>query len=174
MNIQFFTTRFSANAEAIERLLKDIDDDHARWKPAPDKWSILEVVCHLCDEEKLDFRTRLDLTLHKPGEPWPPIDPPGWVKEHNYEGKNVNEQLLLFLAERYKSIAWLSELREPHWDNSYAHPMLGDITAGGLLGSWLAHDYLHFQQLGRLFNGYLARMAAPHSLTYASPDLNNG
>ena len=38
MDIQFFTTRFSANAEAFERLLKDIEDEHARWKPAPDKW----------------------------------------------------------------------------------------------------------------------------------------
>ena len=33
MNIQFFTTRFSANAEAVERLLKNIDEAHSKWKP---------------------------------------------------------------------------------------------------------------------------------------------
>ena len=174
MNIQFFTTRFSANAEAIERLLKNVDESQARWKPTPEAWSILEVVCHLCDEERLDFRTRLDLTLHQPGEAWPPFDPLAWVTEHNYEGKNIGEQLLLFLAERYKSIEWLNRLENPQWSNAYAHSKLGEITAGSLLGSWLAHDYLHIQQLGRLYNGYLAEMVSPHSLDYAAPNLSNG
>ncbi len=171
MNIQFFTTRFVANAEAIERLLKDIEDEHAKWKPAQDKWSILDVMGHLCDEEKLDFRTRLDYTLHKPGEKWPPFDPIEWVTEHNYAGKDVNEQLLLFMAERYKSIEWLTGLEDPRWSNAYTHPRLGEITAGSLLGSWLAHDYLHIRQISNLYLGYLAQMVAPHSLAYAAPDL---
>jgi hypothetical protein len=171
MNIRFFVTRLSANAEAIERLLKDIDEEHAQWKPAPEKWSILEVVCHLVDEEKFDFRVRLDYTLNKPGEAWPPIDPQGWVVEHGYVGKDVSEQLLLFLAERYKSIEWLNALESVDWNAAHEHPALGRITAGGLLGSWLAHDYLHIRQLSNLHVGYLAQTIQAHSLSYADPEL---
>jgi hypothetical protein len=171
VNIEFFTTRFSANAEAIERMLKDIDEDCAKWKPEPEKWSILEVVCHLVDEERLDFRARIDSTLHKPGEQWPPIDPHAWVEAHGYSGRDIREQQLLFLAERYKSIEWLNALKSPDWDAAYEHPKLGTITAGSLLGSWLAHDYLHLCQISNLYLGYLRQVVEPHSLTYADPQL---
>jgi len=174
MNLEFFIARLGANAEAIERLLKDVEEAHGRWKPAPEKWSILEVVCHLCDEERLDFRTRLDLTLHSPGKKWPPIDPIAWVTEHQYTGKNLREQLLLFYAERQRSIGWLRSLEAPDWSASYQHPKLGEITAGSLLGSWLAHDYLHMRQLANLNYLHAAQEVAPHSLDYAGPWNPNG
>ncbi|HER34881.1 MAG TPA: DinB family protein [Halothiobacillaceae bacterium] len=171
IDLEFFITRFSANAEAIERLLKDIDEPCAKWKPAEDKWSILEVVCHLVDEERLDFRMRLDHLLHKPDVEWPPVDPHAWVVEHGYSGKDVREQLLLFLAERYQSIEWLGSLQSPDWNTFRTHAKLGDITAGSMLGSWLAHDYLHLRQLSNLYLGYLKQQVHPHSLNYADPRL---
>ena len=167
MDKEFFISRFAANAEAIERLVKDIDEDLARWKPAPDKWCALEIVCHMYDEERFDFRTRIDYTLNKPGEAWPPIDPPGWVTEHNYMGRQIAEMVLVFLAERYKSIEWLRDLDDPDLTASYDHPQLGRITVGSLLGSWLAHDYLHLRQLSALFYHRVADEVAPHSLDYA-------
>ena len=54
-----------------------------RWKPSPDKWSLLEILCHVCDEERDDFRRRLALTLEDPEQEWPPIDPEGWVTQRN-------------------------------------------------------------------------------------------
>jgi len=169
MNLQFFVTRFRANAEALERLLRDVDEAHAKWKPAPEKWSMLEVVCHMVDEERFDFRVRLDMTLHKPGEKWPPIDPVGWVEKHGYAGKDLTEQLHLFLAERAKSVVWLATLSDADLSKSYTHPQLGAITAGSMLGSWLAHDYLHLRQIVRLNYRYLAQLVAPHELDYAGP-----
>jgi len=70
-------TRFSANAEAMAALARNISDAQARWKPAPEEWSVLEVICHLYDEEREDFRTRTRLTLEDPEADWPPIDPVG-------------------------------------------------------------------------------------------------
>ncbi|MBT5774369.1 MAG: DinB family protein [Dehalococcoidia bacterium] len=171
MDIQFFATRFAANAEAIERFLRDIDDDCAKWKPAEDEWSILEVIGHICDEEMLDFRTRIDYTLNRPGEAWPPFDPLALVEAHGYAGKDIHQQLTLFLSERKKSIEWLNSLESPNLDLSYQHPRLGALTAGSLLASWLAHDYLHLPQISNLYVGYLSQLVAPHSLTYADPAL---
>jgi len=50
-------------ANIFKGLTKDINTELAIWKPAPDKWSILEVVNHLYDEEREDFRQRLELVL---------------------------------------------------------------------------------------------------------------
>ena len=58
MNPNYFVERLSTNCEVFPGLVKGISLEQARWKPAPDKWSILEVINHLYDEEKEDFRQR--------------------------------------------------------------------------------------------------------------------
>src|SRR5262245_52934790 len=68
--------RLSWGASVLERLVQGVPDGQARWKPEPSQWSILEVVCHLGDEEVDDFRKRIELTLLDPERTWPPIDPP--------------------------------------------------------------------------------------------------
>ena len=62
------------------------------------KWSTLEVVCHLYDEEREDFRQRLDIILHRPEAKWPPIDPVGWVSARKYNERDLAQSLAEFLA----------------------------------------------------------------------------
>ncbi len=42
--------------EILAWLTADLDDADARWKPAPDRWSVLEVVGHLGVIEDRGFR----------------------------------------------------------------------------------------------------------------------
>ena len=46
-------------AEIIHALVMGVMQAEACVKPQPESWSILEVVCHLLDEEREDFRQRL-------------------------------------------------------------------------------------------------------------------
>ena len=78
MGTEDITRSLSASGAAIRELAKALSPEQARWRPAPGQWSVLEVLNHLCDEEREDFRQRLDLLLHHPGEPWPPVDPETW------------------------------------------------------------------------------------------------
>ena len=75
MNLDICLVRFSHNAEVIANLTKSVPLEQARWRPSPADWSILEVINHLYDEEREDFRQRLDLLLFQPEADWPPIDP---------------------------------------------------------------------------------------------------
>ena len=43
-------------AEIIRALVLGVTQAQAQVKPTPESWSILEVVCHLGDEEREDFR----------------------------------------------------------------------------------------------------------------------
>ncbi len=67
--------------EIIRVLVMGIRQEEAQVRPTPESWSILEVIGHLIDEERDDFRLRVDLTLNHPGEKWPPIHPGAWVPE---------------------------------------------------------------------------------------------
>jgi DinB superfamily len=166
MNLIYYIDRLSNNAGVFENLARGVSDEQSRWKPMPEKWSILEVVNHLYDEERDDFRFRLDSLLHHPEKPWPPIDPPGWAVERKYNEREFNESLQRFLEERRKSIAWLKDLKDPHLENKYEHPQ-GVISAGDLLASWLAHDFLHIRQMARLHWEYLNSICPPFKTAYA-------
>lgn len=165
-NLTYYLQRLSGNASVFENLARGLSLEQARWKPSPEKWSLLEVVNHLYDEERDDFRARLDSLLHHPERKWPPIDPQEWALARRYNERELDESLSRFLEERRKSIAWLKELKEPRLDNEYEHTQ-GIISAGDLLASWLAHDFLHIRQLARLQWQYLNYICPPFKTAYA-------
>ncbi|HCB50807.1 MAG TPA: DinB family protein [Chloroflexi bacterium] len=156
------------NSERIRLLVQGVSAEQAQWKPAPNSWSILEVVNHLLDEEREDFRMRLDIILHEPDRKLPPIDPERWVVERKYNDRDLEESLELFLSERQASFEWLETIGEPEWEASYQMPF-GSIRAGDMFASWVAHDLLHMRQLVELHRAYVLELVAPFEVTYAGP-----
>ncbi len=168
MNLSYFIERFTHNRAVFLGLVSGVNPEQSQWRPAPDKWSILEVVNHLYDEEREDFRQRLELLLADPAQPWPPIDPRAWVVARNYADRQLSGSLSNFLAEREKSLAWLKQLRSPNWQKSKQGPN-GILSAGDLIASWLAHDFLHIRQITRLHWQYVNSISQPYQTGYAGP-----
>lgn len=168
MELDHVISRMAANASTFESLTRGLSAEQAVWKPAPDRWSILEVVNHLYDEEREDFRQRLELVLKDPSLVWPPIAPQEWVTTRAYGKRDLDESLSNFLSERQKSLAWLKSLRTPNLESRHERET-GSLRAGDLLASWLAHDYLHIRQLTRLQWQYLTFKASPFLTDYAGP-----
>lgn len=166
MDIDHFTTQMADDAQRIRALAEGISDDQARWRPDPDSWSILEVVNHLLDEEREDFRVLLDLALHRPDEQRPRIDPGAWVTERGYNERDLGESLRGFLAAREESLVWLKDLSSPDWDAVYRAPW-GPIRAGDVFAAWVAHDLLHMRQLVELHWAYTMRQLQPYKVDYA-------
>ncbi len=169
MNVDYFISGLESGGKKLELFLTDISLEQAAWKPHPDKWSVIEVVNHLCDEEKDDFRKRLDLTLFHSGEEWPRIDPEGWARDREYYKRDFKQSVNNFLGERKISLQWLKKLTDVDFGQYYQHPIIGKLAAGDLLASWLCHDYLHLRQLATLQIQYLDIIAKPFSTRYASP-----
>ena len=166
MRLDMVRRELAQGAEIVTALSVGVSPEEARVRPALGAWSLLEVIGHLLDEERLDFRPRLDLVLHRPDEAWARIDPEAWVIEHQYNAGDLAETLQGFLAERQRSLAWLGTLTAPDWTREYRAPS-GPITAGDLLASWAAHDLLHTRQLLELRRTRLLGHTAPHRTQYA-------
>lgn len=162
MNLEYFIERLSTNRQVISGLATNVSLEQVRWKPSAEKWSILEVLNHLYDEEREDFRQRLELVLTNPEETWPRIDPQDWVTSRRYQERDLDASLKEFLIERDYSLSWLGQLKKPNWQNRYENPDGRVITAGDLLASWLAHDYLHMRQLARLHWQYVGKITDPY------------
>jgi hypothetical protein len=166
MRLDVLRRELAQGAETIQGLVVGVSPAEARVRPEADAWSILEVVAHLLDEEREDFRPRLDLVLHRPHEVWAPIDPAAWVTARGYNDRELAATLSAFLAERERSLTWLATLTAPDWSREY-RATFGPITAGDLAASWAAHDLLHTRQLLELRRARLLALTAPHSTRYA-------
>jgi hypothetical protein len=167
MDLDYCRIRLRQSAAAIVALAEGITPEQARWKPTLEEWSLLEVICHLCDEEREDFRQRLDLTLHHPEADWPPIHPSAWVTERAYNQRDLPTMVAAFAQERDRSLTWLDTLSQPDWSVARTHPVAGKMTAGDMLGAWVAHDHLHLRQLNELHWQWLAAQVDTLSLEYA-------
>ena len=148
-------TELHNNLDVFRQLLENVTAPDIYWSQGPEKWCLLEIVCHLHDEEIDDFRTRVRCVLEDPAKPPPSFNPLAWVKNRNYRGQNYHDMLTRFLNERKYSIQWLRSLKMPKWENTYQHPKLGPMSAGLFLTNWLAHDFLHIRQITRLKYDYL-------------------
>lgn len=145
-----------------------IDSEDACWTPDSETWSIVAITCHLADEEVEDFRLRLQMTLTNPKDAWPPFDPHQAAIDHHYQDQDFREAGQRFVAARRESLEWLKGL-DPSvdWSTAYDHPQFGPFTAGMLLASWSAHDWLHLRQMTKRRYEIVNRDADPFSTRYA-------
>ena len=166
MQIEHLIRELKKNKEVFGKLLYGLPSELYYWKQKPEKWCLLEITCHLYDEEREDFKARVKHILESPELTLNPIDPVGWVSEREYSKQDYNLKLNNFLNEREKSIEWLSKLESPNWDNVHRHPKIGNMTAKMVLANWVAHDYLHLRQIIKLNYDYLKSLTGG-DLSYA-------
>jgi uncharacterized damage-inducible protein DinB len=166
MEFQTLYQELVNSTEMIVALLADISQDEAQIKPNSESWSILEVVCHLYDEEREDFREHLDFILHRQNEEYHVIDPQSWVTERKYSEQDFAEMQENFFAERKQSLEWLRGLSNPNWETTYTS-QYGSVSAGEVFACWIAHDNLHIRQLVELRRSRVERITKPYDIQYA-------
>jgi len=139
----------------MDALFQAVDPALVRFRYAGEKWNLLDVACHLLDEEREDFRPRVKHILEQPREPMKSIDPAGWVNSRNYQGQDLQKIMEQWRHERLESVRWLKSLGEVPWKNIHLHPSLGEISAERMLASWLEHDFLHMRQVLKIKHHFL-------------------
>lgn len=164
--IDFYKHSLDSNKKVFKDLLSGIPEEVFNWRESYDKWSLLEIICHLHDEEKEDFRARLASVINNPDQSFIPIDPVMWVTERKYSEQHYDEVLEKFLSERQYSLNWLNSLSKPDWNRAYHHPKIGPMSGSFIIANWLAHDYLHIRQIVRIKYNYLKNNSS-QPLNYA-------
>jgi len=154
------------STEMIRACLLGLTQEEAKIRPNPESWSILEVVCHLHDIEREDFREHLDFLLHRQNEEYHLIDPQGWITERKYNEQSFVEMQEKFFSERKKSLEWLEGLSDSDWDITYTS-QYGSVSAGEMFSCWVAHDNLHLRQFLELRRARIENITRPYPIEYA-------
>lgn len=92
----------AATADTLDRLIKGLSTVELRMRPAPDKWSVSEIIAHLADGEIVGA-FRLRFILGSPGAPLvaydqEPLEPRGINSSHFFLSKSKSISLCEFLA----------------------------------------------------------------------------
>jgi hypothetical protein len=121
------------------------DEELLRARPAEGKWSPLEILAHLRDEEVEDFRERAQCAAE--GRPLEKgIDPQGWVTKRRYNEMDPGAVFLDWSRERADSCRWLATLTPADLDRRLDHSKFGEMRAGDFVAAWRVHDLLHLRQ----------------------------
>ena len=166
MEFKILHEELTNSTEIIRALLSGVSREEALVKPSADSWSILEVTCHLYDEEQEDFREHLDFILNRQKSEWHRINPQGWVTERKYNEQDFQTMKEKFFDERKKSLEWLTELADADWNKTYTSEY-GTMSAGEMFASWIAHDNLHIRQLVELRRNRIENITKPYDIQYA-------
>lgn len=164
MNLTKVISQFISQTKSIVGLVSNLTDEEVHWKPDPESWSILEVMYHLVYEEIYDFRHHIG-RIYGSGPSYQTNETSEeWKTQHVNSG--FKELLDELQSEREKSITWITTLDNADWNETIDFPW-GDLRAGDLLASWLAHDLLHLRQFIELRYTYIELNHSPYFVKYA-------
>jgi len=155
----YLIRQLEKNKFLFEQLFSDVNPKEISWKLNDEKWCLLEIICHLYDEEREDFRARVKLMLENPEKDLVPFNPVAWVTDRKYIEQSFAERLKQFLQEREQSISWLKGLENPQWSNNKLYGKYGEVTAHFFLSNWVAHDLLHIRQITRVRYDYVQQLS---------------
>jgi len=140
----------------INAVFQGADLELLRARPAEGKWSPLEILAHLRDEEIEDFRERARCAVEE-RKLEKGIDPQGWVTERRYNEMDPGAVFLDFSEKRAESCRWLGTLSLDDLQKTVEHPKLGTFRAGDFVAAWRMHDLLHLRQFVRALAVVTAR-----------------
>src|SRR6266545_1444691 len=132
--------QLEATPEILRALMDQLTEDDAQWKPAPDRFSVAEVLAHLSHVEGHCFRARVELSIGQDGAPWEPYDPKAFEAQGQYSGRDPEESFAHFEEQREVNLQFLRGLPEGAARRTGMHAKLGRITLGELMNEWAFHD----------------------------------
>ena len=131
----------------IAKLLEAMDPATFAVSPAPGKWSVAEILCHLADCE-LVFGFRLRQTLAEDGPTIQPFDQEKWAA--TYPGIDARRALDVYAALRGWNLLLIQAALPAAADRPVNHPERGSMTFQTLVETIAGHDLNHLGQLKKL------------------------
>jgi len=145
-----------ATPAMLRDLMTDISEEDARWKPAPDRFSIAEVLAHLSHSEGHCYRLRVDRFL---AEKLPKLEPDDASFFYDlYSKADPQDSFDHFEEQRETNMEFLRTLPRSAGNRKALHQEAGEITLSQMLHEWVLHDLGHVRQVAELVRArrYLA------------------
>jgi hypothetical protein len=136
----------------LAQLISGVPDDTLHRRPAPGKWSIVEIIAHLAEDE-LTSSWRYRQMLEHDGVALLGFDQELWARLGDYNSWTARDALDMFRLLRQANVTVLSHLSPAEWERSGTHAERGRLTVRSLAAHMVGHDANHIAQIQRILAG---------------------
>ena len=140
--------------------LKEFPSEMWQFRPAPDRWTIHEIVVHIADSEASSY-IRCRRLLAEPGSAILGYDEMQWARALRYHEQSPADALELFRWLRHKSYTLIRDLPDSVWSNTVVHGEAGVMTMDDWLDTYERHIPEHIAQMQTNYEDWLKRGASP-------------
>lgn len=149
----------------LEMLLRSVSTDILGWKPAPERWSIVEVLAHMSVLEKL-YEQRARRIVMEDSPMLAQYLPPS---EIDVLGRPARRHLDEFVALRRAFVFYLHSVPASAASRTGVHHELGPITLSEMLHELANHDLGHLRQIAELYRAHSFYPYAGPFKKYSNP-----
>jgi len=151
--IESYGNAYNLLVEALKEFPKEI----WQWKPAPEKWSIHEVLIHITDSEANSF-VRCRRFIAEPGSGVYGYDENKWARNLNYHQQSIEDSLELFRWLRKASYDLIKTVPDELWNTATVqHSENGLVKFEDWLKTYEEHIPVHIRQMKRNFEAWKAQ-----------------
>jgi hypothetical protein len=129
-------------------LMTELTAEDSRWKPAPERFSVAEVLAHLSHSEGHCYRMRLERFMAETRPEFESDDAQMYLDL--YRGADPEQAFDHFEDQREANLELLRTLPEGAGDRVALHREFGEITLTQMLNEWALHDLGHIRQIAEL------------------------
>lgn len=136
----------AATPKKLVRLLKGISRKAMYKRPAPDRWSVGEILAHLADAE-ISYAWRIRQMLAANGTLVQAYDQDAWARIFDYPKHDPNLSLDAYRIQRERNVQLLRQVPREMWENFGMHEERGKETVTRLTEMVAGHDINHVRQI---------------------------
>lgn len=140
----------------LARILDDVPEGRTREKIAADRFSLLEMVCHLADFEDVVL-DRMRAAKKTDGVTVPDWDEGAQAQAKKYAARDLHRELEVFASRRRDTVTFLEELSDEEADRAFTKEGLGRMTIREYLAVVSGHDLVHLEQASWYLKGVHAK-----------------
>ena len=142
-------TAQSQSPALLAELIANMPAERLTTRPAPDKWSVAEILAHLAEDEIATAWRYRQMVEHS-GIALAGFDQDLWSKLGNYAAREPRDSLALYHLLREANLLFLRTLTPEQWECFGMHAERGRITVRDLVTHMVGHDANHIAQIQQL------------------------
>jgi hypothetical protein len=130
-------------------LIANVAVERLAARPAPDKWSVAEILAHLAEDEVATAWRYRQMVEHS-GIALAGFDQDLWANLGNYAARDPHDSLSLYRLLREANLHLVRALTPGQWDCFGIHAERGRITVRDLATHIVGHDANHITQIQKI------------------------
>lgn len=135
----------------LKACLDELPSEMWDFKPAPDKWSVREIIIHIMDSE-INAYVRCRKIIAESSSTITAYDQDKWAQTLNYKDMNIDIAVEVFKFLRMITHDLLISLPDEVWENYVIHPQTGNMKLTEWLKIYIVHITKHCSQMRRNYD----------------------